>query len=412
MSVLPPPPGLTLRVLRTVASVAQQGGVAGAARAPHQSPSSVTRAVQAAEAALGLRLFERGARGMAATAAGQTVALRAARALGALQLAAEGLRMRGAPASVASLPRLASEALLQALVARARHPTESAAAAAAGLSQPALNQTLRRLEHLARLPLFERTRVGTRLNESGRWMLQQAQLALAEIRIAHEELARWRGEGRKSVTIGSLPMATDVLVPETVAAALRALPDVDVTVKDGTYEALTRMLRAAEIDFIVGPLRGAAVAGDFTEEVLFTDLFVAVVRAGHPLLAVPRRASLKRMAPYPWIGPLEGTPAHAVFDRLFDSAGLPPPVVTLRTHSAPVIRSVLLSGDHVTLISPLQVRADVQAGILAHASAPLAHSERRIGITQRADALPSSACVQVLAALRQSAADASGSAPV
>ncbi len=396
---------VSLRALRAVASVAATGGVAGAARALHQSASSITRAVQGAEGSLGVTLFERGSRGMAPTAAGEVLALRVSRALAALQLAAAGLRLRGAPASADALPRLASDALLQALVARARHPSEQAAAASLGLSQSALHQALQRLEHAAKVPLFERTRVGARLNESGRWMLQQAQLALAEIRIGHEEVSRWRGQGGSRVAIGALPMAGDVLVPQAVALALKARSDVEITVKGGTHESLVNMLRAAEIDFMVGPLRGGspgtALSNDLVEHVLYIDRFVAVTRSGHPLAASGRRATLKRMAPYPWIGPLPGTPAEAVFDRLFTEAGLPPPRYSLRAHSTAVVRSVLLAGDHVAMVSPLQVRAEVQAGLLVQVAGPIANSERAIGITQRSDALASTACLDVLAALRQ-----------
>jgi LysR family transcriptional regulator of gallate degradation len=398
----------SLRALRAIAAVASTGGVAGAARALHQSPSSVSRAVQGAEALLGIALFDRGTRGMTPTPAGQVLALRAARALEALQAAADGLRLRGAPATAASLPRLASDALLQAFVARAAHTSEAAAAASIGLSQAALHHALRRLEHAARAPLFERTRVGARLNESGRFMLQQAQIALAEIRIGHEELARWRGKGGSHVAIGALPMAGDVLVPQAIAIALRECAGVQLTVKDGTYESLTQMLRAADVDLIVGPLRGAALAGDLAEEVLLVDRFVAVVRAGHPALRSKRSAKamlgLDKLAPYPWIGPLPGTPAQRVFERLFASAGLPAPQVIVRTHSTAVTRSVLLDSDAVALVSPLQVRAEVKAGLLVHASAPLAESERAIGITQRRGALPSSACLDVLAAIKTVAA--------
>jgi LysR family transcriptional regulator, regulator for genes of the gallate degradation pathway len=408
-----PPHGITapLHTLRAVAAVAAAGSVAGAAQALHQSSAAVTRAVQTAEQVLGVALFERGARGMLPTAAGQVLALRVSRAFQALQTAALGLRARGAPAAVASLPRLVSDALLQALVARGMHPSEATAAAAVGLSQPALHQALRRLEHAAKTTLYERTRLGARLNESGEWLLQQVKVALAEIRVGHEELARWRGLSEPQVTIGSLPMATDVLVPQAVAQSLGARPDLRIAVKDGTYEALTRLLRSAEIDFMVGPLRGDDVAGDLVEEVLYVDRFVAVVRSGHPLLRGGRHVSLRRLAPYPWIGPLPGTPAHAVFERLFEQAGLALPAVALRAHSTAVVRSVLLAGDHVALVSPLQVHAEVQAGLLACASAPLPGSERPIGITQRRDALASSACSGVLVALRQVASEAISNLP-
>ena len=395
-----------LRILRTIASVAETGSVTRAAQALHQSSSSVSRAVQSAELILGIPLFDRGARGVLPTAAGEVLALRVNRAMRLLRIAAEGLRLRGAPDSVAALPRLVSDTFLRALTARAEHATESAAAASLGMSQSALHQALGRLEHLAKVQLFERTRVGTRLNESGRWLLQHAQQAIDEIRIGHEELARWRGLSGRHVSIGSLPMAGDVLVPRAAALAIGAQTDIRLAVKDGTYAALVRMLRAAEIDFIVGPLRGAAVAADLVEEVLFVDLFVAVVRARHPLLKKGRRISLKQMVTYPWIGALPGTPAQAAFDRVFEQAGIAPPSVSLQAHSTAVVRSALLLGDHVALVSPLQVRAEVEAGLLVHACGPIAGTERAIGITQRRDTLASSACDHVLAALRQVAVEA------
>ena len=393
-----------LRALRAVAAVAAAGGVSRAAQALHQSPAAITRAVQGAEKVLGVPLFERSARGMAATVAGQALALRVSRALQALQTAAQGLRVRGAPASVASLPRVVSDALLQALVARAAHPTEAAAAAALGLSQPALHQALRRLESAAKTPLYERTRLGARLNASGDWLLQQAKVALAEIRIGHEDLARWRGESPARVAIGSLPMATDVLVPQAVALALAMRPGLEISVMDGTYASLARLLREADVDFMVGPLRAENLAHDLVEETLFVDRFVAVVRCGHPLLREGRPATLRRLAAYPWIGPLPGTPAHGIFEHLFSRVGGCRPEVALRAHATAVVRSVLLAGDHVALLSPLQVQAEVQAGLLAHASRPLPGTERAIGITQRRDALVSSACADLLAALRQAAA--------
>lgn len=393
-----------LAVLRAVAAVVAQGGVTVAARSLHLSASTVTRAVQSAERQLGVALFARGARGMVANDAGELLGRRVARALEVLRQAAEGLRQRGAPATVQALPRHATEAMLEALVARARNPTEQLAADSMGISQSALHQALRRLEHLARLPLLERTRQGARLTEAGRWMLRQSQLALAELRVAHEDLARWQGQGTGHVTVGALPMASDVLVPQAAARALREHPELALDIKDGTYESLVQMLRAAEADFLIGPLRGPDVAPDLQEEVLYVDRFVAVVRMGHPLLKRRRPATLAEMSRYPWVGPLSGTPAFRVFHRLFEAAGLEQPTVSLRAHSVAVVRSVLQAGDHVALMSPLQAFADVQAGTLALASGPIPGSERAIGITQRRDAWPSDASARVLEVVRSNTA--------
>lgn len=400
-----------LRALRVVASVAAHGGVAQASRSLHQCPSSVTRAVQLAEAQLGLALFQRGARGMIATPAAALLVPRVQRALSALHAAALGLRARGATAAVSALPRLVSDAMLAALVARAESPSEAAAAARLGLSQPAVHQALRRLEHVARMRLFERTRLGTRLNEAGEWMLQQTQVALHELRVGHEELDRSCGRGAIHVTIGSMPMACDVLVPQATALSLAGRDDLRITVKDGTYESLMQLLRRADVDFTVGPMRGVDVAVDLVEETLFVDRLVPVVRSGHPALGGGRRATLNGLASWPWIGALPGTPACAAFERAFARAGLELPRVAMRAHSPSVVRSVLLTSEHVALLSPLQVQAEVQAGLLVAACAPLADCERSIGITQRRDAMASAACAAVLDTLRRVAADARADAP-
>lgn len=390
-----------MRALRAVAAVVERGGISRAAPVLHQSPAALTRGIQDAERMLGLALFERGPRGMAATPAGEALAMRVERALAALATAAQGLRAHGAPAAVAALPRLVGESQLQALLARAAHPTEAAAAASLGISQPALNQALRRLEHAARVPLYERVRTGARLNEAGEWLLRHAKVALAELRIGHEEVARWHGRADAHVAVGALPMACDVLVPRAVARALSVRPDLRATVTDGTYESLTRALREADIDFMVGPLRGDAAAADLSEQVLFVDRFVAVVRQGHPLLRTGRRASLPQLARFPWIGPLPDTPAQVVFERLRARLGARVPAVTLNAHNSSVIRSMLFASDHVAFLSPVQVQGEVASGRLAHASAPLAGTERAIGITQRRDTVASSAAQAVLDALRQ-----------
>lgn len=410
-TALPPSFAVPLRALRAVAAVAAGGSVARAGEALHQSSAAITRAVQAAEQALGVALFRRGARGMVPTPAGELVAQRAERAFQALDLAAGGLRTRGAPPSVSALPRLVSDAMLQALVARSEHATEAAAAQAIGLSQPALNQALRRLEHAAKTSLYERTRVGTRLNETGDWLLQNVKVALAEIRIACEEIAPWCGHGKPQISVGTLPMACDVLVPRSVQLVLAQRPGLRVTVMDGTYASLLRLLRNAELDVMVGPLRGAELAEDLQEEALYVDRFVAVVREGHPVLRPGRRASLQRLAEFPWIGPLLHTPAHAAIERLFADVGLQPPPMALRTHSTTVVRAMLMSTDHVALVSPLQLHSDLLAGRLACASAPLPGTERVIGITQRRGALASTACAEFIAAVRRIAEQAVSAFP-
>jgi LysR family transcriptional regulator, regulator for genes of the gallate degradation pathway len=379
-----------LRLLRVAEAVARGGSAAAAADELHLSPSAISRAVAQAEARLGLPLFERGARGMAATPAGEALLKRVARALAQLGLA-------GGPL----LAGRATDAMLAALAAVAEQRSETAAARTLGLSQAAVHQSLRQLEHAARQPLVQRSHRGSRLTEAGERMLLRAKLALAELRTGHDELAALAGRAGGRVAVGALPMACDVLVPQALSRLAKALPGVQVTLVDGTYEALVHRLRHGDVDLVVGPLRGVHAPGDVAEETLFVDRLLPVVRLGHPLASGRGRArTLADLLALPWIGPLPGTPARAAFERVFAAAGLALPPLALQTHSTPVLRALLQAGDAVALLSPWQVHGELAAGRLLALPVPLQGTERAIGLMQRRDGLASSAVERLLAALR------------
>ena len=381
-----------LRLLRVTEAVARLGSAARAAQELHLSVSAVSRAVLQAEAALGLPLFQRGARGMQATLAGTVVAARSRRALAEL-------RQGGGPL----LSLRATDAMLRALAAVADSRSESLAAARLGLSQPAVHQALKQLEHAAQQHLLERSPRGTRLTEAGERVLRAAKLAQAELRTGHDELAALAGVSGGRVAIGALPMTADVLVPQALAQLFSARPGVTVTVADGTYEGLLQQLRDGELDLIVGPLRGPDAPADIAEHALFVDRLLPAVRASHPLAARPRRAAplaLRDLLPWPWIGPLPGTPARAAFERAFTALRLAVPHVHLQANSPSIVRSVLLSGEHVAMVSLLQIRADVQSGLLAVVPVAVTGTERSIGAMLRRGGQLSAAADALLAALR------------
>ncbi len=118
---------MTLVGLRVVLEVARQGSFSAAAAALDYTQSAVSRQVASLEAAVGTALFERGARGVRTTAAGELVVRRAARVLGevdgvALELA--GLRDRLAGRLVVGAYPTAAAVFVPRAIARLldRHP--------------------------------------------------------------------------------------------------------------------------------------------------------------------------------------------------------------------------------------------------------------------------------------------------
>jgi len=280
-------------------------------------------------------------------------------------------------------------------------------AATLQVTQPALNRTLRQLEDLAATALFVRSRRGTRLTEAGDTLLRHAKLALAEIRVAGEELASMRGRLDGRLVIGALPLSSGYLVPRAVDRTLRAHPDLSIRIIDGTYATLSYGLRCAEVNVIVGALRDDAQEPYARHELLFTDALVAVARADHPVLVRGRLDSLRELRNESWVLPLAGTPSRGAFERAFRAEGVEPPRAAVEGNSPSIVRTLLLSSDRLALLSTRQVLQELQQGILTVVPVPVSaeQTQRRIGLVYLRDAEPSPAMTAFLDAVRQVAAD-------
>lgn len=397
---IPPYPGLKLRALRTVEAVHQRGSAVAAAQALHVTTSAVSRTLRQTEQALGVTLFERGARGMVCTEPGLAVV----RACDTLrhELAhslSDDTSSEASRRKVDHLMRTLTVPMLRCFVHCAELSSETLTARLLHLSQPAVSQHLRGLRQAYDRVLTQRTPGGTRLTRDGLRALGPARLVLNALRGLHEQLGVFRGDPSGRVHVGVLPMASTVLAPHAIAGLLQHMPAVLVTVSDGTYDAMTQQLRTGDLDFIVGPLRGELAAPDLEERELFREPLIAVVRREHALARHRRTRPLRQLRAYPWIAPLERTPARAAFERAFHAAGVPLPVLSLQANSPALVRAILLRSDHVAFVSPLQIADDLATGQLVQVPVKLQDVERRIGLTLRRGFVPPPACQWLMDAL-------------
>lgn len=118
---------VTLRQMRAVVAVARNGSLGRAAALLHLSQPALTVQLREVEATLGLRLFDRGARGTEPTTAGRGIADAFARVLEDLDAVLAGARDtaagRGGLVRLAVLPSVGATVLPPVLAAlRAAHP--------------------------------------------------------------------------------------------------------------------------------------------------------------------------------------------------------------------------------------------------------------------------------------------------
>lgn len=403
-----------LKSLRAACAVSLTGSSIGAAQALHVSQSSVTRAVQSLEDALQQAVFDRSARGMQVTPPWAELLQRCVRAFQYLAIA---------PASKVALAEghawmtcrfAAGVGLrhLRVLMSLAVTGSETVTAERLGVSQSAVHQSLVQAEYFGGKKFFTRSRQhGLRLTEWGAQAIHCCKLFDAELAQADEVLAALSGQVAGRLAIGTLPFSVGPLLPVAVNRVMQGMPGLQVTVVDGTYDALIAKLRDAEIDLIVGALRPDFAVLGLMQETLFVDGLAVVVRAGHPL-ALRQPLSWQHLAEAQWIMPMPNTPAQTVFERTLAQGGLTMPTTQLRVNSALMMQSLLMQSDRLAMMSPRQIQSEIQAGLLAVLPLAVPDAVRTIGLIRRSGILLTPGMQALLEACRRVAGELVGENPL
>lgn len=377
---------MSMRHLRALVAVARCGSAHKAAELLFVTQPAVTRAIQELEQELELPLFERTARNMLLTRAGKVMYERTVRALAQLDKAERELTDIGiVRRPSASLAAKITHRHLRTLVAIAEHHTETSAALHLDLSQPSVTRALRELECVVETPLFQRTTRGMLATRAGEVLIRRAKLMFVELSAARDDLAAQEGDGCGRIVIGSLPLASTLLVPRAVTLLKNEYPDLSITILEGTYESLLDKLRCGDLDLLVGVLRDPVPCNDIVQEVLFEDQLSVMVRQGHPLTRL-EQPTLADAIEAEWVLPYQGAPSRKIFERVLSNAGLKAPQNVIESNALLTIRALLIESDRVSIMSRNQIHYEQLHDMLVALPIDLRGSERLIGVTTRVGA--------------------------
>jgi LysR family transcriptional regulator of gallate degradation len=387
-----PPLDINLRHLFVFMAVAQAGSVAAAAERLFRASSAVARAVAKLESELGVRLFDRRARGMLVNAYGRTVLERGRRIAHELAAASEALDAKGSARGdlgshlvFSALPNGRRLAIVAALAER---HNMGAVARELSVTQAAISAGLKELEERLGETLFTRSAKGLIPTDAGERLAFHFRRALAELRDIGPDLAAMEGEVHGTVKIGALPLGRTRILPSSIASVLARYPRLRIVTVESPYDVLAAQLRSGDIDFVFGALRPTRNATDLSQEALFDDCISIIARAGHPLTR--RRAlALRDLRDARWVLWRAETPAREMLLRCFRESGEPPPQPSVETGDLAIVRGILLQSDMLTAISAQQLQHEIVSGDLLVLSVDLSETRRSIGIAQRLGALPS-----------------------
>ena len=201
------------------------------------------------------------------------------------------------------------------------------AAARLHMAQPALSQSIQRLEASLGVELFRRSRSAVVPTPAGHALLPHARDTLVQAELA-ERVARRAAEGEFArLRVGFVPWSLTRALPQAIRRFRRRWQGVQVRLYERVSRQQVASLRAGELDLAVISLRMTDTAGLETR-VVETSRLVAAVPSTWPLAA---RGELRfaDLADQPFVifPPAFSPAAHAAFEVACRAAGFQPNVI-------------------------------------------------------------------------------------
>lgn len=278
------------------------------------------------------------------------------------------------------------------------------------ITQPAVSKALAELEDIAGQRLLERTRKGIELTTAGRIFLRYTGSGVRTLREGLDSIAQARSADAPGLVVGVLPNVAATVLPSAVQHFLNDMPNARVRIRTGSNAYLIGLLRQGELDVVIGRLAEPADMRGLTFEHLYPEPVVFAVRPGHPLLDVPV-LRLPMLRAYRMVLPDAGTQLREAADQFLLASGLGLPEQSIETIDVSFGRSFVLQSDAVWCAPVGVVENDVSRGTLMRLPLQTASSAGPVGLSLRADQLPSDALQRLLAEIRIVAAEREPFAP-
>lgn len=122
------------------------------------------------------------------------------------------------------------------------------AAVRIGMAQPALTQSISRLEKELKIRLFVRSRRGVELTEAGSFLLGEARDLLARADAVQRSTERHADGSTGALTVGFVSTALYRILPRAIAELKRAAPEARIRLRELRTNDQIEALRIGEID--------------------------------------------------------------------------------------------------------------------------------------------------------------------
>jgi DNA-binding transcriptional LysR family regulator len=208
----------------------------------------------------------------------------------------------------------------------ARCGSFSGAAHALGYTQPAISRHVALLERETGTTLLERRSTGVRLTDAGELLVRHADIILARLTDAEEDLDDLLGLRTGKLRMSTLSSAAATIVPLAVLEFRNRLPEVELSVSMLEPPGVLSMLRSGEVDLALCNDDSVLEQPDVDGLLLFEEqMLLALPR--HHRLAGRSRVRLGELADERWmLGTDHSCPDAERFLHGCRSAGFDPQI--------------------------------------------------------------------------------------
>lgn len=271
---------------------------------------------------------------------------------------------------------------LSALVAAVEEGSLRGAARRIGVAQPALTKLVRELERELATTLLVRSTTGVMATAQGKVLYEHACSVARELSDAVQQIEQLGGRMTGELSIGAVPLAVMLLIPETLRTFSQAFPDIQLRVREELYIAQLTNLRMGDVDIALGPIPEHLPAGEFQAEPLMPITMAVVVGKGNPLA---RARSLRQLAGARWV--YTSLSGHTGYARLlFERHGLTPPAPAAVVNSTLGLLSLIGHGDCVGLMPMPIALHPAAAPFIQVVPIEEGHLDLTLGVISRSDA--------------------------
>jgi LysR family pca operon transcriptional activator len=253
------------------------------------------------------------------------------------------------------------------------------------ITQPAVSKTIKELEDILQVRLFDRSRKETVLTQRGEIFFCHAEASVNALQRG-TDLMQETGYAEPLIRIGTTPTLAASFVLHVLQRFRRRAGNIKASVVSTTTDHLLEQLRERRFDIVLCRDVDAKQMVGLTFEYLYSDPLVLVVRPGHPLLNEPV-ARIADLRLYTAILPIGGSVSRHAADTYMLAHGVPPPTDFIESMSPFLGRNYTVNSDAIWCAPWGVVKQDVADGFLMRLMLPKSGRDTSERMTLRSTGL-------------------------